>query len=168
MPPKKMTESVVDIPQPMNIGADQKNAAMGAYFMMFASWAIGLPLPFFGLIASIIYYFINRAQSPFVRFHAQQALLFHIPISVINAALVIWFFIALSFPKMLGTVLAVGAICTAVLNIVYVILSIIAALYAKHGRFIYFPLIGRMSYRSNFVRPARARTLPKNSPPEGL
>ena len=33
---------------------------MGAYLMMFASLAIGLPIPLVNLIASVIYFLVNR------------------------------------------------------------------------------------------------------------
>jgi len=121
------------LPQPDRIPDKEKDAAMGAYLMMFASWALGIPLPFIGLIASVIYYFVNRASKPFTRFHALQALLMHIPLSIVNAALAVWFFIALSSPKLLNAVLAAGAVVIGVLNIIYVIVSIVAARYAKTG-----------------------------------
>ena len=37
-----------------------KEDAMGAYFMMFATAAMGLPLPILNLVAAIIYYYVNR------------------------------------------------------------------------------------------------------------
>ena len=41
--------------QPDEIPEREKEDAMGAYLMMFAAVAIGLPLPIINLIASIIY-----------------------------------------------------------------------------------------------------------------
>ncbi len=67
------------LPQPSEIPEREKEDAMGAYLMMFASLAIGLPIPLLNLVASVIYFFVNRKNGPFVAFHALQALLTHVP-----------------------------------------------------------------------------------------
>jgi len=58
------------LPQPGEIPEREKEDAMGAYLMMFAAVAIGLPLPVINLIAAIIYYYVNRKKSRFIHFHA--------------------------------------------------------------------------------------------------
>src|SRR5689334_19772127 len=78
------------LPQPEEIPERDKEDAMGAYLMMFAAVAIGLPLPVINLIASIIYYFINRRKSRFIHFHSLQALISNIPTTIINWVAVIW------------------------------------------------------------------------------
>ena len=67
------------LPQPEEIPEREKEDAMGAYLMMFAAVAIGLPLPIINLIASFIYYYINRKKSRFIHFHSLQSLLSQIP-----------------------------------------------------------------------------------------
>src|SRR5258706_9210434 len=76
--------------QPEEIAEREKEDAMGAYLMMFAAVAVGLPLPVINLIASVIYYFINRKKSRFIHFHSLQALLSNIPTTLINWGVVIW------------------------------------------------------------------------------
>src|SRR6267154_5926913 len=78
------------LPQPEEIPEREKEDAMGAYLMMFAAVAIGLPLPINNLIASVIYYYINRKKSRFIHFHSLQALLSQIPTTLINWGVVIW------------------------------------------------------------------------------
>ncbi len=68
----------------------EKEDAMGAYLMMFASLAIGLPIPLLNLVASVIYFFVNRKAGPFVAFHALQALPHHIPVVLLNAGVIGW------------------------------------------------------------------------------
>ena len=78
----------IRLPQPEEIAEREKEDAMAAYLMMFASLAIGLPIPLVNLIASFIYFFVNRKSSPFVAFHSLQALLTHVPVVLLNAGLV--------------------------------------------------------------------------------
>ena len=78
------------IPQPTEISEREKEDAMGAYLMMFASAALGLPFPIFNLIASVIYYFVNKSKGRFVQFHSLQSLYSQLPVSILNSILVIW------------------------------------------------------------------------------
>jgi len=50
------------IPQPDEIPERQREDAMGAYLMMFASLALGVPIPLLNVVASIIYFFVNRKR----------------------------------------------------------------------------------------------------------
>jgi len=50
----------IRLPQPDEITRREREDAMGAYFMMFAAWGIGLPLPFLNLVAAGIYYGLHR------------------------------------------------------------------------------------------------------------
>ncbi|MBT3421771.1 MAG: DUF4870 domain-containing protein, partial [Bacteroidetes bacterium] len=79
-----------ELPQPDQIADREKEDAMGAYFMMFASMAIGLPLPILNLVASIIYYYLNKAKGRFVRFHTLQSLLSQLPLTLLNAGGIFW------------------------------------------------------------------------------
>ena len=67
----KMTNEELYHPveQPDDIPTRDREDAMGAYLMMFAALAAGLPLPIINLIAALIYYFTNRAKSRFIEFH---------------------------------------------------------------------------------------------------
>ena len=85
------TQEYHPLPQPDEISTREKEDAMGAYLMMFASIGAGLPLPIINMIAAVIYYYINRSKSRFVKFHALQSLLSQFPTSIINAIAVIWF-----------------------------------------------------------------------------
>ncbi|MER3330225.1 MAG: DUF4870 domain-containing protein, partial [Candidatus Kapaibacterium sp.] len=85
-----MSTDYYPIQQPEDLPAREREDAMGGYFMMFASLAAGLPLPIINLIAAIIYYHVNKHKSRFVRFHSLQSLLSQLPVSLLNAGLVIW------------------------------------------------------------------------------
>lgn len=155
--------------QPDEIAEREKEDAMGAYLMMFAAVAIGLPLPVINLIASIIYYFINRKKSRFIHFHCVQALLTQIPTTVINWVAVIWGVTILVSDQYDATdifwayVVFAGA-CT----LLYFIVSIIAAYKARQGKMYYFLVFGPWSYQIAYrVRPTDNLQTgePMNKPP---
>jgi uncharacterized Tic20 family protein len=159
------------IPQPTEIPDKEKDDAMGAYLMVFAAWGIGLPLPFLSLIAAIIYYYINRKISRFVGFHSFQALLLEIPISIMNAAFIVWIVILVAasgsegFSWVFFSVLFFLIIC----NILFVVFSCIGAYKAKKGSFYYIIFLGRMAFDSFYGKRAQAKleTRQENKPPSG-
>ncbi|MFZ2906504.1 MAG: DUF4870 domain-containing protein [Cyclobacteriaceae bacterium] len=155
------------LPQPHEIAEREKEDAMGAYLMMFAAVAIGLPLPIINLIAAVIYYFVNRKKSRFIHFHCLQSLLSNIPTTIINWALVIW-----AVRNFIGhyewtTEFWAYAIFAGVATFLYFIISIIAAYKARQGKMYYFLLFGKIAYEAAYkVRPSDAMTSePVNKPP---
>src|SRR5438477_6013265 len=84
------TPEYYPLEQPDELTTREKEDAMGAYLMMFAAIGAGLPLPIINLIAAVIYYFINKSASRFVRFHSYQALIATIPTTLINAGAMFW------------------------------------------------------------------------------
>jgi len=156
-----------EMPQPEDLTSREKEDAMGAYLMMFAALGAGLPLPFINVLASIIYYFIHRRQSPFVRFHLIQSLWSQIPLSLLNGFVVVWtirnFINNEGFSNIyFGLILAV-----VISNIIYLIFSIYAAVRARKGRVYYFIFFGRLAYNLAFkVRDNHSEELEdKNLPP---
>lgn len=123
---------------------------MGAYLMMFAAVAIGLPLPIINLIAAIIYYYINRGKSRFIHFHSLQALLSQIPTTLINWVLVVWA-VRIAFTDLkLSDEFWGFAILAAAATLFYFIMSIIAAVNARRGRMYYFLFFGKVAYDAAF------------------
>lgn len=155
------------LPQPDDIPIREREDAMGAYLMMFASIGAGLPLPIINLIASVIYFYVNKGKSRFIKFHAHQSLLSQFPTSLINAGLVfwsaqIWIFDNLEFP---GNVFWGYFWMAVVANVLYFIFSIVAAVKARKGQFYYLIFFGRLSYAYAYrVRPEETKA-PVNLPP---
>jgi uncharacterized membrane protein len=126
----------------------QSEDAMGAYLMMFATLAMGLPLPILNLVASIIYAAIHRNKSDFVRFHVLQSLYSQIALSGLNAYAVFTVVGALFFdrsfePHWLGWLLALVG-----LNLMYIAFSIVAAVKARKGEMYKFILFGDLALAS--------------------
>ena len=164
-----MSSEEIKLPQPEEISSAEKDDAMGAYLMMFAAWAIGLPLPILNLIAAVIYFYVNKKTSRFVAFHAFQSLISQIPVTLINIALIVWLLRVLlaGLPFTGGFyVLLCIMICS---NILYVIFSIAALARAKKGNFFYIPFFGRVAF-SRFYGPNAVSldsSVKENRPPEG-
>tara|TARA_Y100001949_G_C15888898_1_gene287216 strand:+ start:31 stop:558 length:528 start_codon:yes stop_codon:yes gene_type:complete len=165
------------VEQPDDIPTRDREDAMGAYLMMFAALAAGLPLPIINLIAALIYYFTNRAKSRFIEFHSLQSLYSQIPTTILNAGLVFWtlkilfqdgsFLSDESFASDFATVGDVywGYIYVVVAaNLIYVIFSIVGAVYARKGRMYYFIFFGKLAY--HFAYKKREESKPfRNQPP---
>ena len=156
------------LPQPHEIAEREKEDAMGAYLMMFAAVAIGLPLPIINLIAAIIYYFVNRKKSRFIHFHCLQSLLSNIPTTIINWGLVIWAFRNVIGDHEWTDVFWAYAIFAAAATLLYFIIALIAAYKARQGKMYYFLFFGKIAYESAYrVRPADTISAsdPVNKPP---
>lgn len=175
------------LPQPDEISRREKDDAMGAYLMMFAAIGISLPLPVINLIASVIYYVVNRNKSRFVAFHSHQSLITQLPISVFNLIAFGWliqifffnfdafveaieFFDYATFPTqylyLFGFIIFIF-----LWNSVYMVFSIIGSTKAYRGRFFYMPFFGIVSFNkfygakavNNNLKPAKSQ----NAPPPG-
>ncbi len=156
------------LPQPEEIVEREKEDAMGAYLMMFAAVAVGLPLPIINLIAAIVYYFVNRKKSRFIHFHCLQSLLSNIPTTVINWGLVIWginiFFTDRELTDYFWAYAVFAGLCT----LLYFVISIIAAFKARQGKMYYFLFFGKISYEVAFrvsEEDSLTNTDPINKPP---
>lgn len=154
------------LPQPDEIDVRVREDAMGAYFMMFATTAMGLPLPILNLVAAIIYYYVNRDKGRFVRFHTLQSLYSQIPVTLLNTGLVAWTIV--NFAKDLDfTGFYWGyLVMTAAADLVYFIFSLVGAVKARKGIFYYFVFFGKVAYHQVYrIRPDHVSTAPLNRPP---
>lgn len=153
------------VQQPDEISLREKDDAMGSYLMMFASFAIGLPLPIINLIAAVIYYFTNKGKSRFVDFHITQSLLSQIPTTLLNAVLIGWIIRIFVFHYDLTDLFKGYAIMVVAANLVYLIFSIIGAAKAHKGRYYYFILFGPWAYHITHKVKATDPNSELNTPP---
>lgn len=154
------------LPQPDEIEIRVKEDAMGAYFMMFATSAIGMPLPILNLVAAVIYYYVNKSKGKFVQFHTLQSLWSQVPVTLLNSGLVAWTIV--NFVKDLdfssyywGYLVMVG-----IANLLYFIFSLVGAVRARKGQFYYFLFFGKLAYHMVYrIRPGHTDHSPVNRPP---
>ncbi len=140
------------LPQPDEIPTREKEDAMGAYLMMFAALGAGLPLPIINLLAAIIYYYMNKSNSKFVRFHSYQSLISQVPTTLMNAFMIFWGMrIVFSDSWHLTNNFKGYVAMVAVANIIYFIAGIIGAVKARKGQFYYFVFFGKLAYQKVYA-----------------
>jgi len=135
------------LPQPDEVSKREKEDAMAAYLMNFAAWGAGLPLPSLNLVAAAIYFLINRKKSRFVAFHCFQAFTSQLPTTLINIVGVgtfVDFVLILNRPLPRFFWPYVGF--AALMNLLYLSVSIYACVLAAKGRVYYFLVFGRWAY----------------------
>lgn len=161
-------EKYLPLPQPEELTLQEKEDAMGAYLMMFAAWGAGLPLPIINLIASIIYFFLNKSKSKFVHFHCHQALFSQLPTTLLNAACVFWAVRIIFFEWEFNNNFIAYLISIVIINIAYIAWGIIAAVQARKGRLYYMVFFGRFAFASVFAATNNEninKETPTNLPP---
>ncbi len=154
------------IPQPQELSNREKDDAMGSYLMMFASVAVGLPLPIINLIAAVVYYFTNRSKGLFVHFHSLQSLVSQLPTTIINAIGVFWGIRIYFFDWELTDTFKGYVIMAIIFNLAYFVFSIVGAVQAKKGRMYYFLFFGRLSYEAVFKKKNGNSDKIQNLPPK--
>lgn len=159
-------ENYHPIPQPEELEIREREDAMGAYLMMFAALGAGLPLPILNLVAAIIYYYINKGKSLFVRFHSLQSLLSQLPTSILNAVAVFWGARIVFFDYAFTDVFKGYLWLVGIANLIYIIFSIIGAVQARKGQMYYFIFFGRVSYQAVFKRKESESQKVVNQPPK--
>ena len=162
--------SSVSLPQPDEISQREREDAMGAYFMMFAAWGLGFPLPILNLVAAFIYFFIHRKKSRFTAFHAFQSLTSQIPVTLVNVGLIVWLFSILFTDFIFRPAFFAYLIFMAACNIFYLVFSIVALVKAYKGYFYYIPVFGRIAFARYYGPDAVRYDQPPepNRPPEGF
>lgn len=138
------------LPQPHELVERDKEDAMGAYLMMFAAIGAGLPLPIINLIASVIYYYINKSKSRFIRFHSLQALMAQIPTSLLNAVAMFWGIRVIFFDWEFNDIFKGYLAMLILINLIYFVFNIIAAVKARKGMMYYFLFFGKIAYHQVF------------------
>lgn len=154
-----------EIQQPDDVSIREREDAMGGYLMMFASFAIGLPLPIVNLIAAVIYYFTNRRKSRFVDFHITQSLLSQIPTTLLNIVLVSWTIRNLIMEYEFTDLYKGYLVMVVLANLIYLAFSIYAAIKARRGQFYYFIFFGPWAYQITHKVVANSEVA-ENKPPK--
>ena len=144
---RKMSITYIPFPQSEELTSREKGDAMGAYLMMFAAFAVSLPLQIINLIAAIIYFNINRTKSRYIHFHCLQSLLYQLPTTLINWGILLWvlqIFLSNNLEVNDYFYAYLGFIILA--NLIYFTFIIVAAIRARKGIFMYFIFFGSFAY----------------------
>ena len=147
------SEFYYPLTQPHELSEREKEDAMGAYLMMFASMATSLPFPVINLIAAVVYYYVNRKKSRFIHFNCLQSLLSQLPTTLVNWILLYWalqifFFENYEINDYFYAYLGFSVLA----NLIYFVYSIVAAVRARKGVFMYFILFGPYAYQQVYSK----------------
>lgn len=168
--------NTISIPQPEEVNDKDRENGFGAYIMMFAS--AYFPFPFVEIISSLIYYFYFKKRSRYVTFHAYQSFLVQIPVTILNSALTVYGIVLLVRFFKTDIILRQSIVLflsfltiTIVINIIYIIVSLVIAFKAKKGIFGYFPFFGRIAFEKLYGQNAveigfNTPVTGRNRPPE--
>ena len=147
------SEFYYPLPQPHELSEREKEDAMGAYLMMFASLATSLPLPVINRIAAVVYYYVNRKKSRFIHFNCLQSLLSQLPTTLVNWILLYWALQIFFFENYEVNDYFYAYLGFSVLaNLIYFVYSIVAAVRARKGVFMYFILFGPYAYQQVYSK----------------
>ena len=113
---------------------DEKEKASYGYLMSIVALAIGLPLPVINLIATLIFHFANRRATYYVRWHCTQALLSQLTVFLVNSAAIWWAVNIYMTDKIITEEFVMYIIAAAILFIIELILSIVAAIRVRKGK----------------------------------
>jgi uncharacterized Tic20 family protein len=151
-------ESYYTLPQPHELSEREKEDAMGAYLMMFASLATSLPLPIINLIAAVVYYYVNRKKGRFIHFNCLQSLLSQLPTTLVNWGLLYWSLQIFFFENYVLNDKFYAYLGFSVLaNLIYFVYSIVAAIRARKGIFMYFIFFGPYAYQKVYSKKNRLK-----------
>lgn len=123
----------------------QSEKASNSYLMSMIAIMVGLPMPIFNLIATLIFYGANRKEGFFVRWHCTQALFSQIILLLFNAPAFIWFFSIVFGDNEFNNNFFAYIIVVFIINLLEFIATIITAIETRKGRHIEWPIVGPLT-----------------------
>ncbi len=121
-------------------------AASHAWVMSLMTVMIGLPFPILNLLSCLLFFLLLPSKTPFIRFHALQAVTSQSLIIIVNSFGISWA-ISIYFGKAQFNDIFVAYLITAIIfNITDYVYNIIAALKSKRGELYRFAFFGTLSY----------------------
>jgi hypothetical protein len=126
----------------------ETESASYSYLMSIIAIVMGLPLPIINLLATIIFYFLNRKSTYFVRWHCTQALVSQLFTFLINSY-GFWWTISIIFTDEMITNQYIGYIIVQIIfNIIEFILTIYSAIKVRNGKHVHMLFFG---FITNFL-----------------
>ena len=123
----------------------KKKKASNSYLMSVMAVMVGLPLPVFNSIASLLFYFGNRRSNYYVKWHCTQALLSQLTVFIMNSVAITWTLkVIFGMPAATDSYFAY-IITVIVFNIAELVINISAAIKVSKGRAAYWFLWGPLT-----------------------
>lgn len=112
----------------------ERERASNSYLMSLMALFVGLPLPIFNLLATILFYFGNKNSTHFVRWHCTQSLITQFSLFFLNSFTILCILTNLKYQKeeiFWGLIALI--IFTVLINLTELIFTIISAIKIRKG-----------------------------------
>ena len=124
---------------------EEAEKASNSYLMSLLVIIVGLPIPLINLIATLIFYLMNRKESVFVRWHCTQALLSQLVLFFINSYSFWWTVSILFGDESFSNYYFAYVSMAIVINIIELITTIHAAIQTRKGKHVEFFFFGPLT-----------------------
>ena len=124
---------------------EEAEKASNSYLMSLLVIIVGLPIPLINLIATLIFYLMNRKESVFVRWHCTQALLSQLVLFFINSYSFWWTVSILFGDETFSNYYFAYVAMAIVINIIELITTIHAAIQTRKGKHVEFFFFGPLT-----------------------
>jgi uncharacterized membrane protein len=124
---------------------EDSEKASNSYLMSLLVIIVGLPIPLINLIATLIFYLMNRKASVFVRWHCTQALLSQLVLFFINSYSFWWTVSILFGHEIFSNYYFAYVAMAIVINIIELITTIHAAIQTRKGKHVEFFFFGPLT-----------------------
>ncbi|HEY1044866.1 MAG TPA: hypothetical protein VGF79_00410 [Bacteroidia bacterium] len=119
--------------------------ASNSYLISLVLMVAGAPIPILNLLGVIIFYFGNRKQSYFVRWHCTQALLSQVVLLFVNSTFFWWTVGVLFFEQPVNTEYIGYVIFFIIINLLELISTIVTAIDVRKGIHVSWWIIGDLT-----------------------
>ncbi|MCF8330497.1 MAG: DUF4870 domain-containing protein [Crocinitomicaceae bacterium] len=113
---------------------EEAEKASNGYLMSLVVIIVGLPLPLINLLATFIFFLMNRKVSVFVKWHCTQALLSQLVLFIFNSISFWWTISIFLGDRFLSSYYFAYLSVVIVVNIIEMISTIFAAIQTRKGR----------------------------------
>ena len=117
-----------------NPSEEEAEKASNGYLMSLVVIIVGLPLPLINLLATFIFFLMNRKVSVFVKWHCTQALLSQLILFIFNSVSFWWTISIFLGDRFLSSYYFAYLSIVIVVNIIEMISTIYAAIQTRKGK----------------------------------
>jgi uncharacterized Tic20 family protein len=124
---------------------EEAEKASNSYLMSLLVIIVGLPIPLINLLATFIFFLMNRKASVFVKWHCTQALLSQLVLFFINSYSFWWTMSILFGNEELSNYYFAYLSMAVLINLLELISTIYAAIHTRKGKHVEFFFFGPLT-----------------------
>lgn len=125
---------------------EEAEKASNSYLMSLLVIIVGLPIPVINLIATLIFFLMNRKGSIFVKWHCTQALLSQFVLFLVNSYSFWWTISIIFWEEKLSNYYFAYLSMAILINIMEMVSTIYAAIQTRKGKHVEFFFFGPLTH----------------------